>query len=65
MIDGNAFVEIAAILSLATLIGIVGKKLRQPLVIMFLATGILAGPSVLGIIQSYHQIELLAHRRRA
>jgi predicted Kef-type K+ transport protein len=61
MIDGNAFVEIAAILTLATLLGIVGQKLRQPLVIMFLATGILAGPSVLGIIQSYHQIELLAH----
>jgi Kef-type K+ transport system membrane component KefB/Trk K+ transport system NAD-binding subunit len=61
MIAGNVFVEIAAILSLATLIGIVGQKLRQPLIIMFLATGILAGPSVLGIIQSYHQIELLAN----
>ena len=61
MIDGNAFVEIAAILTLATLLGIVGQKLRQPLVIMFLATGILAGPSCLRIVQSYHQIELLAH----
>jgi len=61
MIDGNAFVEIAGILALATLLGIVGQKLRQPLVIMFLVTGILAGPSVFGIIHSYHQIELLAH----
>jgi len=61
MITENAFVEIAAILGLATLIGIVGQKLRQPLIIMFLATGILAGPSCLGIIQSYDQIELLAH----
>jgi Kef-type K+ transport system membrane component KefB/Trk K+ transport system NAD-binding subunit len=61
MIAGNAFVEIAAILGIATLTGIVGQKLRQPLIIMFLATGILAGPSVLGIIQSYEQIELLAH----
>jgi len=58
---GNEFVEIAAILGLATLTGIIGQKLRQPLIIMFLATGILAGPSVLGIIQSYEQIELLAH----
>ncbi|HKK99773.1 MAG TPA: cation:proton antiporter [Desulfotignum sp.] len=61
MMNENAFVEIAAILGLATLTGIVGQKLRQPLIIMFLATGILAGPSFLGIIHSYEQIELLAH----
>lgn len=61
MISENPFVEIAAILGLATLIGIVGQTFRQPLIIMFLATGILAGPSVFGIIQSYHEIELLAH----
>ncbi len=57
----SSFIEIALILSLATLTGIAGQKLRQPLIIMFLATGILAGPSCLGIIQSYDQIELLAH----
>jgi Kef-type K+ transport system membrane component KefB/Trk K+ transport system NAD-binding subunit len=57
---GSPFFEIAAILGLATLLGIVGQKLRQPLIIMFLATGILAGPSFLGIIQSYEQIALLA-----
>ncbi len=61
MLNENIFVEVAAILGLATLVGIVGQKLRQPLIIMFLATGILAGPACLGIIQSYHQIELLAH----
>lgn len=55
------FFEIATILILATLLGIVGQKLRQPLLIMFLATGILAGPAGLGIIASYDQIELLAH----
>lgn len=56
----NTFVEIAAILGLATVIGMIGQKLRQPLIIMFLATGILAGPSFLGIIQSHEHIELLA-----
>jgi len=61
MFAGNEFVEIAAILGIATLTGIIGQKLRQPLIIMFLLTGILAGPSVLGIIHSYEQIELLAH----
>lgn len=57
----STFTEIAAILSLASILGIIGQKLRQPLLIMFLATGILAGPAGLGIIQSYQQIELLAH----
>ncbi|MFZ5766303.1 MAG: cation:proton antiporter [Thermodesulfobacteriota bacterium] len=61
MTETNPFVEIAAILGLATVTGIIGQKLRQPLIIMFLATGILAGPSFLGIIRSYEQIELLAH----
>jgi Kef-type K+ transport system membrane component KefB/Trk K+ transport system NAD-binding subunit len=59
--QGNTFYETAAILSLAAVLGVVGQKLRQPLIIMFLATGILAGPAVLGFIQSYDQIELLAH----
>jgi Kef-type K+ transport system membrane component KefB/Trk K+ transport system NAD-binding subunit len=58
--QGSTFFEITAILSLATLLGIVGQKLRQPLIIMFLATGILAGPAFLSIISSYEQIELLA-----
>ena len=61
MMETNSFAEIAAILGLATLTGIIGQKLRQPLIIMFLATGILAGPSFLGIVNSYEQIELLAH----
>jgi predicted Kef-type K+ transport protein len=60
MIHGSTFFEIAAILICATLLGIVGQKLRQPLLIMFLAAGILVGPAGLGIIASYQQIELLA-----
>lgn len=61
MNGGNPFAEIAAILSLAIGLGIIGNKFHQPLIIMFLVTGILAGPSGLGIIHSYDQIELLAH----
>ncbi|SPD72493.1 membrane hypothetical protein [uncultured Desulfobacterium sp.] len=60
MIVENIFVEVSVIFGLVTLIGIVGQKLRQPLIIMFIATGILAGPAGLGIIQSHDQIELLA-----
>jgi len=60
MFHNSAFFEIAAILSMATVLGIFGQKLRQPLLIMFLFAGILAGPSGFGIIKSYDQIELLA-----
>jgi Kef-type K+ transport system membrane component KefB/Trk K+ transport system NAD-binding subunit len=61
MFSDNAFLEIAVLLGLATLIGLIGQKLRQPLIIMFLVTGIVAGPSYLGILNSYHEIELLAN----
>jgi Kef-type K+ transport system membrane component KefB/Trk K+ transport system NAD-binding subunit len=61
MMSGNSFFEIAQILGLAALLGAFGQKLRQPLIIMFLATGILAGPSFFSIIESYEEIELLAH----
>jgi len=60
MIFGNTFYEIAAILGLAAVIGALGQKLRQPLIIMFLGTGIVAGPACLGVIESHQQIELLA-----
>jgi Kef-type K+ transport system membrane component KefB len=61
MLLGNPFQEIAAILFLAAAAGAAGLILRQPLIITFLFTGIVAGPSVLGIIASYEQIELFAH----
>ncbi len=61
MVQDTTFYETAMILSLAAVLGIIGQKLRQPLVIMFLVTGILAGPAGLGVIHSYEQIELLAH----
>jgi Kef-type K+ transport system membrane component KefB/Trk K+ transport system NAD-binding subunit len=56
----SAFVEIAVILAMAAVLGALGQKLRQPLIIMFLAAGILAGPAGLGIIASHGSIELLA-----
>lgn len=57
----NTFYEIALILGLAIVLGGIGQKLKQPLLIMFLATGILAGPSAIGLISSHEQIELMAN----
>ncbi|TVR44993.1 MAG: sodium:proton exchanger [Planctomycetota bacterium] len=60
MIADHPFYEMAAILALATLVGGIGYLLKQPLIIAFLAVGVLAGPAVLGLIDSYERIELLA-----
>ena len=59
-IEGYIFYEIAALLVLAAGVGFVGLMLRQPLIVSFIAVGILAGPSVLDIAQSQVQIDLLA-----
>jgi len=59
-IEGYIFYEIAALLVLAAGVGFVGLMLRQPLIVSFIAVGILAGPSVLNIAQSDEQIDLLA-----
>lgn len=59
-IEGYIFYEIAALLVLAAGVGFVGLMLRQPLIVSFIAVGILAGPSVLNIAHSDEQIDLLA-----
>lgn len=59
-ITGYIFYEIAALLVLAACVGFAGLMLRQPLIVSFIAVGILAGPSVLDIAHSQDQIDLLA-----
>lgn len=59
-IEGYIFYEIAALLVLAAGVGFIGLLLRQPLIVSFIAVGILAGPSLLDIARSDEQIDLLA-----
>jgi Kef-type K+ transport system membrane component KefB len=56
----HTFYEIAALILLASVVGLVGLLLRQPLVVAFIAVGILAGPDVLGIARSIEYISLLS-----
>lgn len=56
----NPFYEFAIIILMAALFGGLGQMLRQPLIVMFIALGIVAGPSVMDIVQSQAQIHLLA-----
>lgn len=43
-----------------SLFGAVGQLMRQPLIVMFIALGIIVGPSVLDIVKSTEYIHLLA-----
>ncbi|PKP83623.1 MAG: sodium:proton exchanger [Alphaproteobacteria bacterium HGW-Alphaproteobacteria-18] len=54
------FAEIAALLALASGVGLLGILLRQPLIVSFIAVGLLAGPSALNLVHSDEQIRLLA-----
>jgi Kef-type K+ transport system membrane component KefB len=56
----SPFGEVAALLVMAAVLGFAGVLLRQPLVVSFIAVGLLAGPSVLGVVRSDEQIDLLS-----
>lgn len=60
LITQSSFNEITALLVLAALIGFVGLLLRQPLIVSFIAVGLISGPSVLDIVHSKEQIQLLS-----
>lgn len=59
-LEVHVFYEVAALLVLATLAGFVGTLLRQPLIVSFIAAGMLAGPSAFGIAQADDHVDLLA-----
>ncbi len=59
-IFGDVFTEIAVLLLMAAVIGAIGVRLRQPLIVAFIAGGILVGPSVLGWVSADDQVDLLA-----
>ncbi len=56
----DIFTEMAVLLLIAAAVGAVGVRLRQPLIVSFIAVGILVGPSVLGLVSANDQIDLLA-----
>src|SRR6056297_1129164 len=56
----SPFAEIAALLVLAAVIGFLGIILRQPLIVSFIAVGLIAGPSALDLVRSDEQIDLLS-----
>lgn len=57
---GSVFAEIAALLGLAALVGLVGFALRQPLVVSFIVVGVLAGPAGIGLVRATDEVEVFA-----
>ena len=56
----SVFHEISALLALATVVGGLALVLRQPLIVAFIAVGILAGPAGLEWVAATDQVDLLA-----
>lgn len=60
LIAQSAFGEVAALLVMAAIIGLIGIILRQPLIVSFIAVGLIAGPSAFDVVRSDAQIGLLS-----
>lgn len=56
----SPFAEVAVLLVIAAAIGLFGILLRQPLIVSFIAVGLIAGPSALDVVHSDAQIDLLS-----
>jgi Kef-type K+ transport system membrane component KefB len=57
---GSGFGQLAALITIACALGIVGLWLRQPPVVAFLFAGIIAGPDAAGLIHDREAVELLS-----
>ena len=60
LIVHSVFGEVAILLAMAAGVGFLGLALRQPLIVSFIAVGLLAGPSVFDVVRSDEQIDFLA-----
>ncbi len=56
----SIFYEIAILVLMAAALGLLGLLARQPLVVAFIAVGVLAGPDALGVVSSTDFIETLS-----
>ena len=56
----DTFFEFALILLIAAIIGLLGRFLRQPLIVSFIAVGLFVGPYGINLLQSIEQIHLLS-----
>lgn len=56
----EVFSQFAIVIGLAVVLSLIMKKLRQPLIIGYILTGLIAGPSILGLVQQGESLEIFA-----
>jgi Kef-type K+ transport system membrane component KefB len=56
----GVFEQVAAVLVVCVVLGLLASLLRQPLLVALIIAGILVGPEVLGLVEASAEIELLA-----
>jgi Kef-type K+ transport system membrane component KefB len=56
----SIFHQTAALLAICAVVAFIANRLRQPLVVGFIAAGIIVGPEVLGLVDDPEELELLA-----
>jgi Kef-type K+ transport system membrane component KefB len=56
----SPFLQMAAILVVAAIVGMLALALRQPLIVAFIGVGVLVGPASLGWVEGGTELELLA-----
>lgn len=60
MLELSVFYEVAALLILASVVGLIGVRLHQPMIVSFIVVGMLAGPAGFDIVQSTDHLQLLS-----
>ena len=63
-VTDSVFAQIAALLVIASVLGVLGILLRQPLIVSFIAVGLIAGPSVLDLVHAEEYKKLLRVPKR-
>ncbi|HKJ87674.1 MAG TPA: cation:proton antiporter [Gammaproteobacteria bacterium] len=56
----STYQEIALLLLISAGVGLLGIRLRQPLIVAFIVVGLAVGPAGLGLVGAHDQIDLLA-----
>lgn len=56
----NSFYEFAAILGIAAAVALIGRFLKQPLIVSFIAVGLIVGPYGIDLLESIDKIELFS-----
>ena len=56
----SVFLEISALLAITTIVTVLVKLIKQPLVVGYILAGIVAGPYVLNVLSAQHELELFS-----